>query len=68
VSQNYLPTERRKYLGKCDNLNFKEKKSSQGIIQKRHPKLDQSELRVGGIFHQVKFSLIIAMLIIIFAV
>jgi hypothetical protein len=26
VSQNCLPTEKREYLDKCDNQNFKEKK------------------------------------------
>jgi hypothetical protein len=31
-------------LGKCDNLHFKEKSPIQAIIEKRHPKLDQSEL------------------------
>jgi hypothetical protein len=47
VSQNYLPREKWEYLGKCDNLNFKEKKVlSQAILEKRHPKLDQSELSI----------------------
>jgi hypothetical protein len=46
VSQNGLPKEKRQYLGKCDNLNFKEKNVlSQAVIEKGHPKLDQSELR-----------------------
>jgi hypothetical protein len=40
-----LPQRKKQYLGKCDNLNFKEKKVlSQAVIEKRHPKLDQSEL------------------------
>jgi hypothetical protein len=32
------------YLGKCGNLNFKEKKSYRNKRKSRHPKLDQSEL------------------------
>jgi hypothetical protein len=39
------PQRKREYLDKCDNLNVKEKKVlSQAIIEKSHPKLDQSEL------------------------
>jgi hypothetical protein len=39
------PQGKREYLGKSDNFNGKEKKVlSQAIIEKRHPKLDQSEL------------------------
>jgi hypothetical protein len=41
------PREKREYLGKCDNVNLilkKKKVLSQAIIEKRHPKLDQSEL------------------------
>jgi hypothetical protein len=45
MSQNCPPREKREYLGKCDNLNFKEKVLSQAVIEKRHPKLDKSELR-----------------------
>jgi hypothetical protein len=45
LSQNCPAREKREYLGKCDNLNFKEKKVlSPTIFEKRHPKLDQSEL------------------------
>jgi hypothetical protein len=45
VSQNCLSREKWEYLGKCDNLNFKEKEVvSQVIIEKRHSELDQSEL------------------------
>jgi hypothetical protein len=45
MSQNCLPKEKRACLGKCDDLNFKEKSVlSQAIIEKKHPKLDQSEL------------------------
>jgi hypothetical protein len=40
VSQD-CPPEKKESMGKCDNLNFREKKA---LIEKRHPKLDQSEL------------------------
>jgi hypothetical protein len=41
------PQRKREYLDKCDNLNFQEKKSNlkRYVIEKRHSKLDQSELR-----------------------
>jgi uncharacterized protein YueI len=65
VSQNCLPKEQREYLGKCDNRILKKKIISQAIIEKKHPKLDQSELKSK---FQVNFSLIVAIPIIIFAV
>jgi hypothetical protein len=79
MSQNCPPREKREYLGKCDNLNFKEKVLSQAVIEKRHPKLDKSELRsikvgwpqlcVSKSKFSVNFSLIVAIsIIIIFAV
>jgi hypothetical protein len=36
------PEKKKEFLGKCDNLNERKKVLSQEIIEKRHPKLDQS--------------------------
>jgi hypothetical protein len=45
MSQNCLPREKwSMYLDKNENLNFKEKTPISTIIEKRHPKFDQSEL------------------------
>jgi hypothetical protein len=43
------PEKKREYLGKCDNVYLKERVLPQAIIEKRHPKLDQSCNRESGI-------------------